>query len=130
MPRKKLSQTVYLTSVQDLALRNLRDRTGIPVAVLIRDAIDVALTRWMDDTEKVFAEAETALEAERAQAAEENRYSLAVYEDLDMVLSHARQVQLERDKARLLTQHYRARIRGAQDALSQALADADVLHEP
>ncbi len=122
MARKKITITVYVEPDQASALKLLRDRTGIPMAVLIRDAIDVAVARWADPTDKVLAEAEQALEAERAQADAQNRHSHVVYEDLDLVLSHSRQIQLERDQALRLVEHYRAVLRGVQGTLTEALS--------
>jgi len=122
MGRKKITITVYVDPDQVEALKKLRDTTGIPMAVLIRDAIDVAIMRWADPTDTVLAEAEQSLEAERVRADEAHTHSPAVYEELDLVLSHSRQLQLERNHARNLVEHYRATLRGVQNMLSDALS--------
>ena len=44
MARKKISTTVYITPEQNEALHVLHDRTKVPVAVYIREGIDLVLT--------------------------------------------------------------------------------------
>ncbi|HEX2731773.1 MAG TPA: ribbon-helix-helix domain-containing protein [Polyangiaceae bacterium] len=46
MSRKKISTTVYITSEQNEALHTLHDRTKVPVAVYIREGIDLVLKQY------------------------------------------------------------------------------------
>jgi predicted DNA-binding protein len=46
MPRKKLSTTIYITPEQDERLKVLHERTKVPVAVYIREGIDMVLQRY------------------------------------------------------------------------------------
>ncbi len=46
MSRKKISTTVYITSEQNDRLHLLHDRTKVPVAVYIREGIDLVLKRY------------------------------------------------------------------------------------
>jgi predicted DNA-binding protein len=48
MSRKKISTTVYITPEQNEALHLLHDRTKVPVAVYIREGIDLALKQYAD----------------------------------------------------------------------------------
>jgi predicted DNA-binding protein len=48
MARRKVSTTVYITPEQDAALKELSQRTGVPVAVYIRRGIDGVLERHRD----------------------------------------------------------------------------------
>ena len=48
MARKKISTTVYITPEQNEALHTLHDRTKVPVAVYIREGIDLVLERYAD----------------------------------------------------------------------------------
>ncbi len=48
MSRKKVSTTVYITAEQSEALRLLHDRTKVPVAVYIREGIDLVLKQYGD----------------------------------------------------------------------------------
>jgi predicted DNA-binding protein len=43
--RRKLSTTVYITPEQDAALKLLHARTQVPIAVYIREGIDLVLER-------------------------------------------------------------------------------------
>jgi predicted DNA-binding protein len=45
MARKKISTTIYITPEQDERLKLLHERTKVPVAVYIREGIDLALER-------------------------------------------------------------------------------------
>ena len=45
MPRKKLSTTIYITPEQDEALKQLHERTKVPVAEYIRQGIDLILEK-------------------------------------------------------------------------------------
>jgi hypothetical protein len=45
MARKKISTTVYLTEVQVAALKELHNRTRVPIAEYIRLGIDLILER-------------------------------------------------------------------------------------
>jgi hypothetical protein len=46
MSRKKLSTTIYVTPEQDERLKVLHERTKVPVAVYIREGIDLVLARY------------------------------------------------------------------------------------
>lgn len=48
MSRKKISTTVYITPEQSEALHLLHDRTKVPVAVYIREGIDLVLKQYAD----------------------------------------------------------------------------------
>jgi hypothetical protein len=48
MKKKKVSTTVYLTEDQVEALRQLHDRTRVPVAEYIRMGIDMILTKFAE----------------------------------------------------------------------------------
>jgi hypothetical protein len=43
MARKKISTTIYITAEQNERLKLLHDRTKVPVAVYIREGIDLVL---------------------------------------------------------------------------------------
>ncbi|GAC1532915.1 MAG: hypothetical protein NVS3B10_27630 [Polyangiales bacterium] len=46
MARKKLSTTIYITPEQDEQLKLLHERTKVPIAVYIREGIDLVLERY------------------------------------------------------------------------------------
>ena len=46
MSRKKISTTIYVTPEQSDKLRLLHDRTKVPVAVYIREGIDLVLRHY------------------------------------------------------------------------------------
>jgi len=46
MSRKKISTTIYVTPEQNERLRELHDRTKVPVAVYIREGIDLVLRQY------------------------------------------------------------------------------------
>ena len=46
MRRKKISTTVYITPEQDEQLKALHERTKVPVAVYIREGIDLVLRQY------------------------------------------------------------------------------------
>ncbi len=46
MSRKKISTTIYVTPEQSDKLRLLHDRTKVPVAVYIREGIDLVLNHY------------------------------------------------------------------------------------
>ena len=46
MSRKKISTTIYVTPEQSERLRVLHDRTKVPVAVYIREGIDLVLRQY------------------------------------------------------------------------------------
>jgi hypothetical protein len=48
MARKKISTTVYFTPEQTEQLRLLNERTKVPVAVYIREGIDLVLQKYSD----------------------------------------------------------------------------------
>lgn len=45
MARKKISTTIYITPEQNERLKLLHERTKVPVAVYIREGIDLVLER-------------------------------------------------------------------------------------
>lgn len=49
MARKKISTTVYITPEQNESLKLLHERTHVPVAVYIREGIDLVLRRHEKD---------------------------------------------------------------------------------
>lgn len=49
MARKKISTTVYITPEQNEQLKLLHERTKVPVAVYIREGIDLVLEQHSDD---------------------------------------------------------------------------------
>ncbi len=49
MARKKISTTVYITAEQNERLKLLHERTKVPVAVYIREGIDLVLDRHKDE---------------------------------------------------------------------------------
>lgn len=48
MARKKISTTVYITPEQNDALALLHARTKVPIAVYIREGIDLVLAKHAD----------------------------------------------------------------------------------
>ena len=46
MSRKKVSTTIYITVEQAERLKLLHDRTKVPIAVYIREGIDLVLTQY------------------------------------------------------------------------------------
>lgn len=46
MAREKISTTVYITEDQDRRLKELSQRTKVPVSVYIREGIDLMLERY------------------------------------------------------------------------------------
>jgi hypothetical protein len=46
MARKKLSTTVYITPEQNERLKVLHERTKVPIAVYIREGIDLVLAKY------------------------------------------------------------------------------------
>ncbi|GAC1351923.1 MAG: hypothetical protein NVS3B20_08910 [Polyangiales bacterium] len=46
MARKKLSTTIYITPEQNDRLKALHERTKVPIAVYIREGIDMALAKY------------------------------------------------------------------------------------
>jgi predicted DNA-binding protein len=49
MARKKISTTIYITPEQNEKLKLLHERTKVPVAVFIREGIDLVLERYADE---------------------------------------------------------------------------------
>ncbi|MGB3052563.1 MAG: ribbon-helix-helix domain-containing protein [Polyangiales bacterium] len=49
MARKKISTTVYITPEQNERLKLLHERTKVPVAVYIREGIDLVLETHQDE---------------------------------------------------------------------------------
>ena len=45
MARKKISTTIYITPEQNERLKVLHERTKVPIAVFIREGIDLVLER-------------------------------------------------------------------------------------
>ncbi|HWP06569.1 MAG TPA: ribbon-helix-helix domain-containing protein [Polyangiaceae bacterium] len=48
MSRKKISTTIYITPEQNELLHLLHSRTKVPVAVYIREGIDLVLKKYED----------------------------------------------------------------------------------
>lgn len=48
MARKKVSTTVYITPEQDALLKQLNERTRVPVAEYIRQGIDMVLEKYAE----------------------------------------------------------------------------------
>jgi predicted DNA-binding protein len=48
MARNKISTTVYITEEQDQKLKELSRRTKVPVAVYVREGIDVVIRQYGD----------------------------------------------------------------------------------
>jgi predicted DNA-binding protein len=48
MSRKKISTTVYITPEQSQRLKELHERTKVPVAEYIRQGIDLVLEKYSD----------------------------------------------------------------------------------
>ncbi len=46
MPRRKVATTVYLTAEQDMRLKEVHQRTRVPVAELVRQGVDMVLERY------------------------------------------------------------------------------------
>ena len=46
MARKKLSTTIYITPEQNDRLKQLHERTKVPIAVYIREGIDLVLLKY------------------------------------------------------------------------------------
>lgn len=49
MARKKISTTVYITPEQNDKLKLLHERTKVPVAVFIREGIDLVLEQYANE---------------------------------------------------------------------------------
>ena len=49
MARKKISTTIYITPEQNERLKALHERTKVPVAVYIREGIDLGLDKHQDE---------------------------------------------------------------------------------
>ncbi len=48
MDRKKISTTVYITQDQNALLKQLNQKTKVPIAEYIREGIDLVLERYRD----------------------------------------------------------------------------------
>jgi len=48
MARKKISTTVYVTEEQEQRLKELSQKTKVPVAVYIREGIDLVIDRYRE----------------------------------------------------------------------------------
>ena len=124
MPRKKISVTVYLEKSQDTRLRALRDRTGIPAAVIIRDAIELSLRRWEVGAGGVLERAEQLVSEKQLELGEQ--YDLpAEYAELNDVITHAQGLSVQRDEALAKASHYRQALNRAVQALQDALEAAE-----
>jgi len=49
MARKKISTTIYITPEQNEQLKLLNKRTKVPIAVYIREGIDMVLKQYRDE---------------------------------------------------------------------------------
>ena len=68
MSRKKVSTTIYITPEQADRLRLLHDRTKVPIAVYIREGIDMVLKHYDH-----MLPGQMSLEVQRAQGAAERQ---------------------------------------------------------
>jgi predicted DNA-binding protein len=48
MARSKISTTIYITEEQDRQLKELSRRTNVPVAVYVREGIDIVIRQHGD----------------------------------------------------------------------------------
>jgi len=48
MARRKISTTIYITPEQDERLKQLNEKTKVPVAEYIRQGIDLVLDKYRD----------------------------------------------------------------------------------
>ena len=62
---KKVNTTCYITADQDEQLKLLSARTKVPIAVYVREGIDLALARY---TTKIPSEQQPLFTGERAGA--------------------------------------------------------------
>ena len=63
MSRKKISTTVYITPEQNERLHLLHARTKVPVAVYIREGIDLALKKYEHELPGQMTLSETPVRA-------------------------------------------------------------------
>ena len=49
MARKKISTTIYITPEQNERLKQLNKRTKVPIAVYIREGIDMVLEQYKSE---------------------------------------------------------------------------------
>jgi predicted DNA-binding protein len=49
MARKKVSTTIYITPEQNEQLKLLHERTKVPIAVYIREGIDLVLEKYQSE---------------------------------------------------------------------------------
>lgn len=49
MARKKISTTVYITEEQNERLKQLNEKTKVPIAEFIRQGIDMVLDKYRDE---------------------------------------------------------------------------------
>jgi len=49
MARKKISTTVYITEEQNERLKQLNDKTKVPIAEFIRQGIDLILDKYREE---------------------------------------------------------------------------------
>jgi hypothetical protein len=68
MSRKKISTTIYVTPEQNDMLRLLGERTKVPVAVYIREGIDLVLRHYAHHLPGQLALDGTSIEDEKAAA--------------------------------------------------------------
>ena len=78
MSRKKISTTIYVTPEQSDKLKVLHERTKVPVAVYIREGIDLVLRHY---AHLLPGQATLPLESARVQARE--RHSTKQLEDIE-----------------------------------------------
>ncbi len=68
MARNKISTTVYITPEQSEKLRDLHGRTKVPVAVYIREGIDLVLQHYGDARPEAAMPANGASNANRTSS--------------------------------------------------------------
>ena len=71
MSRKKISTTIYITPEQNELLHLLHSRTKVPVAVYIREGIDLVLKRYEESLpgQRTLETAATTVTASKDAAA-------------------------------------------------------------
>ena len=68
MSRKKISTTVYINAEQNEKLHLLHNRTKVPVAVYIREGIDLVLKRYEHALPVQMSLTETQKSAQKKQS--------------------------------------------------------------
>ena len=125
MSRKKVSSTVWMTAEQRDALRDIKRRTGKPMAVLHREGIDSVVEQYAVTKADIAVHADQALEAARKvhaqlhmphpKLSELAQHVERLHRDLSNALSALRQSTAE-------ASHAREQLRRVFQAAEEALA--------